>query len=160
MHRALGPGLLEGAYRLCLVRELELREVQTEVPLELGYKGLVVPNSYRVDLLVAQRIVVEVKVVERLLPVHPAPGPSCSRSTLLRVRRAQLLTYLRLSQRHVGFLLNFKVPLMRDGLLRLLQGAPPEEGPSEGTKKDKPTLASKTRAPLGRISVKLRVISV
>ena len=107
VHRALGPGLLESTYRRCLMHELGLRglEVQAEVPLDLNYKGLVIPHGYRLDLLVAQRMVIEVKVVEKLLPVH----------------NAQLLTYLRLSQCRIGFLLNFKVAQMRDGLHRLVQ---------------------------------------
>lgn len=104
VHRHLGPGLLESAYLRCLVRELSLRDipVQTEVPLDLEYKGLIVPECYRLDLLVADRVVVEVKAVEQLLPVH----------------EAQLLTYLRLSKRKTGLLLNFKTRLMRDGILR------------------------------------------
>lgn len=104
VHRNLGPGLLESAYLRCLVRELDLRDipVQTEVPLDLEYKGLVVPECYRLDLLVADRVVVEVKAVEQLLPVH----------------EAQLLTYLRLSKRRTGLLLNFKTRLMRDGIIR------------------------------------------
>jgi GxxExxY protein len=106
VHRHLGPGLLESAYRRCLIHELRLREVGVvpEVLLDLEYKGLTIPASYRIDLLVADRIVVELKAVERVLPIH----------------KAQLMTYLRLSGRKVGLLLNFKVKLMRDGIHRVV----------------------------------------
>jgi len=104
VHRHLGPGLLESAYLRCLAHELLLREVPVamEVGLDLAYKGLVVPASYRIDLLVADRVVVEVKAVDTLLPVH----------------EAQLLTYMRLSGRKTGLLLNFKVRLLKDGIVR------------------------------------------
>lgn len=104
VHRHLGPGLLESAYRRCLAHELQLRQVAvaTEVGLDLEYKGLVLPASYRIDLLVAERVVVEIKAVDTLLPIH----------------EAQLLTYMRLSGRKTGLLLNFKVRLLRDGILR------------------------------------------
>ncbi len=106
VHRHLGPGLLESAYRRCLAHELRLREiaVECEVALDLEYKGLRIPASYRVDLMVVRQVVVEVKSVQRLLPVH----------------KAQLLTYLRLSQKKVGLLMNFNVPLLREGLERLV----------------------------------------
>lgn len=104
VHRHLGPGLLESAYRRCLAHELALRAVPvtSEVSLDLEYKGLRVPAIYRIDLLVADRVVVEVKTVDTFLPIH----------------EAQLLTYLRLSGRTTGLLLNFKVRLLRDGILR------------------------------------------
>ncbi len=106
VHRHLGPGLLESAYLQCLAHELRLRNVavMSGVALDLEYKGLQVPSSYRLDLLVADRAVVELKAVDRVLPIH----------------KAQLLTYLRLSGRRVGLLLNFKVKLMRDGIHRLV----------------------------------------
>jgi len=104
VHRHLGPGLLESAYRRCLVHELRLREVPvaSEVSLDLEYKGLLVPASYRLDLLVANLVIVEIKAVDRLNPIH----------------EAQLLTYLRLSGRRAGLLLNFKVKLLKDGIKR------------------------------------------
>lgn len=104
VHRHLGPGLLESAYRHCLVHELRLRGLTAaaEVPIDLEYKGLRVPASYRLDLLVADRVVVEVKAVDQVTPVH----------------EAQLLTYLRLSGHKAGLLLNFKVKLLRDGITR------------------------------------------
>ena len=94
VHRHLGPGLLESAYRRCLVHELRLREVAvaSEVSIDLEYKGLLVPASYRIDLLVADRVIVEIKAVDPITPLH----------------EAQLLTYLRLSGRKSGLLLNFK----------------------------------------------------
>lgn len=104
VHRYLGPGLLESAYRRCLVHELRLRDVPvlSEVSIDLEYKGLLVPASYRLDLLVADRVIVEVKAVDRVTPIH----------------EAQLLTYLRLSSRKSGLLLNFKVKLLKEGITR------------------------------------------
>ncbi len=106
VHRALGPGLLEKAYRDCLMHELRLRDVEcaSEVPLDLSYKGMRVPGAYRVDLLVARRLVVEVKAVEEVLPVH----------------RSQVLTYQRLLRVPIGLLLNFHVPVMKEGVFRLI----------------------------------------
>ena len=104
VRRHLGPGLLESAYRRCLVHELRLRDVSvaSEVSLDLEYKGLLVPASYRIDLLVADRVIVEIKAVDTVTPIH----------------EAQLLTYLRLAGRKAGLLLNFKVKLPKDGIMR------------------------------------------
>lgn len=104
VHRYLGPGLLESTYSRCLVHELRLRDVPvaTEVGMDLEYKGLLVPASYRVDLLVANRVIVEIKAVDALTAVH----------------EAQLLTYLRLSGCRTGLMLNFKVKLLKDGIVR------------------------------------------
>lgn len=104
VHRHLGPGLLESAYQRCLVHELRLRDVSvaSEVSLDLEYKGLLVPASYRIDLLVADRVIVEIKAVDTVTPIH----------------EAQLLTYLRLAGRKAGLLLNFKVKLLKDGIMR------------------------------------------
>jgi GxxExxY protein len=104
VHRQLGPGLLESAYRRCLVHEIGLRgiPVASEVPIDLEYKGLLVPACYRIDLLVADRVIVEIKTVDQVTPIH----------------EAQLLTYLRLSRRKTGLLLNFKVKVLRDGITR------------------------------------------
>ena len=107
VHRLLGPGLLESVYVRCLVHELELRgvAVRVEVPCDVEYKGTVLPSCYRIDLLVADVVVVEVKAVDKVHPIH----------------RAQLLTYLRLSGSRVGLLLNFNVEvLLRDGLTRVV----------------------------------------
>ncbi len=107
VHRFLGPGLLESAYRRCLAHELGLRGLvaAAEVVLDLEYKGLVVPATYRLDLLVANRVVVEVKTVDTLTSLH----------------HAQLLTYLRLSGKRTGLLLNFKVERLADGIRRVVR---------------------------------------
>jgi len=104
VHRALGPGLLESAYRMCLCRELSLRGInfQKELSLPVEYKGVRLDCGYRVDLLVAELVVVEIKTVEALSPVHDA----------------QLLTYLRLGGWKVGLLVNFNVAVLRDGIHR------------------------------------------
>jgi GxxExxY protein len=104
VHRALGPGLLESAYELCLCRELTLREVpfERQRPLPIEYKGLKLDAGYRVDLVVANTVVVEVKAVRKLEPIH----------------EAQLLSYLRLGGWTYGLLINFHVPLLKDGIRR------------------------------------------
>jgi len=104
VHTCLGPGLLESAYQHCLARELTLRGVpyQAEVPLPIEYKGETLECGYRLDLLVADKVIVELKSVETLLPIH----------------EAQLLTYLRLAKRRVGLLINFNVPVLKNGLVR------------------------------------------
>lgn len=104
VHRHLGPGLLESAYQVCLARELEVRGIpyQIEQPLRLEYKGIAVPSAYRIDLVVAEQVIVEVKAVETLNPIS----------------EAQLLTYLRLSGLRVGLLLNFNVAVLKDGIRR------------------------------------------
>ena len=108
VHSALGPGLLESAYELCLVYELEkLRlRVARQVPVAIRYEDLSIDNAYRVDLLVDESVIVELKSLEQVLPVH----------------RGQLLSYLRLGGFKLGYLLNFNVPLMRDGITRLVNG--------------------------------------
>ncbi|MDQ3908238.1 MAG: GxxExxY protein [Acidobacteriota bacterium] len=104
VHRTLGPGLLESAYQQCLCRELEIRRIpfERERPLPLEYEGVHCECGYRLDLLVAGKVVVEVKSVEALAPIH----------------EAQLLTYLRLGGWNVGLLINFNVPLLKDGVRR------------------------------------------
>ena len=110
VHRELGPGVLEHSYEAALQHELGLRGVSSnrQVLLPLSYKGLVIPDAYRIDLLVEDRIVVELKTVEALKPVHTA----------------QVLTYLRMSKKSLGLLINFHVPLLRDGLKRLVHNLP------------------------------------
>jgi GxxExxY protein len=104
VHRHLGPGLLESAYQTCLAHELTLRGIpfESEVPLPLSYKGSQVECGYRLDLLVDGKVVVELKAVDALLPVH----------------EAQLMTYLRLSGCRVGLLINWHVPVLKDGVKR------------------------------------------
>ncbi len=105
VHRHLGPGLLESAYEHCLARELGLRgfRTQRQVAIPLQYKGIDLDCGYRLDLMVEGRLVIEVKAVERLLPVH----------------LAQVITYLKLLRLPVGLLVNFHVPVLREGLRRL-----------------------------------------
>ena len=104
VHQALGPGLLESAYEQCLCHELALRSIpfRRQVGLPVQYKGIVLDSSYRRDILVRDAVIVEVKAVERQLPIH----------------EAQLLTYLRLSGHQVGLLLNFNVRSLRSGIVR------------------------------------------
>ena len=104
VHAMLGPGLLESAYESCLAHELGLREVpfQRQLDLPVQYKQTRVDCGFRIDLLVADEVVVELKAVERVLPIH----------------MAQLMTYLKLSQKRVGLLINFNVESLRDGITR------------------------------------------
>jgi GxxExxY protein len=106
VHRQLGPGLLESVYEECLCHELTLAEVehQRQVVLPLAYKGVNLGSGFRLDIVVENRLVVEVKATEKLLPIH----------------EAQLLSYLRLSRRPVGLLLNFNEPVLRQGLRRMM----------------------------------------
>jgi GxxExxY protein len=104
VHRTLGPGLLESTYRECLCRELSLRGIsfRRECGLPLEYKGIRLDCGYRIDLLVADLVVVEIKAIEMLAPVHDA----------------QLLTYLRVGGWRVGLLINFNVVVLKDGIHR------------------------------------------
>ena len=104
VHRTLGPGLLELSYRECLCRELVLRDIafRRECGLPLQYKGIRLECGYRIDILVDDRIVVEIKSVAALVPIHDA----------------QLLTYLRLGGWKVGLLINFNVVTLKDGIHR------------------------------------------
>lgn len=107
VHRAVGPGLLESVYQRCL--DIELRRlgavVRKEVAISLEFRGVSIPNAYRVDLIVDNAVLVEVKSVHALEPVH----------------KAQVLTYLKLTGLRIGLLLNFNTPVMRDGVVRLLR---------------------------------------
>jgi GxxExxY protein len=104
VHRSLGPGLLESVYEVCLEYELRNRglRIERQVPLPVVYNGVQLDAGLRIDILVEDAIVLELKAVETLLPVH----------------KAQLLTYLKLTGRRLGFLLNFNVALMKDGIDR------------------------------------------
>ncbi len=104
IHKILGPGLLESAYQVCMERESKLRKIPFEhlVKLPLNYKGIDLDASYVIDLVYDKRVIVELKAVERVIPVH----------------EAQLLTYMRLTGIHVGLLINFNVPVLKDGLYR------------------------------------------
>lgn len=106
VHRTLGPGLLESVYQRCLIRELELTGLayREQVALPVHYKGMNFEAALRLDLLVEDKIIVELKSVEAVLPVH----------------EAQLLSYLRLARRPLGLLINFNVPVLRAGLRRVV----------------------------------------
>jgi GxxExxY protein len=102
----LGPGLLESAYQQALCRELSLRGLSFvfERPMPINYKGMLLDCEYRIDLLVEDKVIVELKSVEKLLPIH----------------EAQLLTYLKLSGLHIGLLINFNVEILRQGIRRMV----------------------------------------
>jgi GxxExxY protein len=104
VHRTLGSGLLESAYEACLCHELAVRGVRFErqVPLVVQYKDTVVDCGYRLDLVVERRVILELKAVEQLLPLH----------------EAQLMTYLKLSGKRIGLLINFNVERLRRGIIR------------------------------------------
>ncbi len=106
VHRRLGPGLLESAYRGCLARQFELDGLayELETPISLVYEGTEIENAYRADLIVEGSVLLELKAVERLLSLH----------------YAQILTYLRLTGLKVGLLLNFNVPRLKDGMRRFV----------------------------------------
>jgi GxxExxY protein len=106
VHRTVGPGLLESVYEECLCRELEVRRIAfaRQVPLPLEYKGVSLDCGYRMDLLVDGLVVVELKAVDKLEPIHDA----------------QLLTYLRLSNLWLGLLINFNVSVLKNGIRRLV----------------------------------------
>jgi GxxExxY protein len=108
VHRALGPGLLETAYETCLCRELFLRgiEYQRQVQLPIDYRGIKLNCGYRLDLVVQGSVIVEVKSISRVLPIH----------------RAQVLTYLKLTDLRLGLLINFNVEMLRDGIHRIING--------------------------------------
>jgi GxxExxY protein len=105
VHLALGPGLLESAYQACLVYELRQRQLHVDAQLELpiNYDGVKLDVGYRIDLLVEKCVIVELKTVEKLLPIH----------------EAQLLSYLRLSGCRVGLLINFNVSYLKEGIKRM-----------------------------------------
>ena len=107
VHRALGPGLLESAYVRCLEWELKSvgMDVEREVVVPLWFRGHQIDAAYRIDLLVEGQLVVEVKCVKKIEPIH----------------RAQLLTYLKLTGLRTGFIFNFHVPQLRDGIVRLVR---------------------------------------
>ncbi len=105
VHKALGPGLLESAYEICLMKELLIRgmkpERQVEIPVE--YKGMKLNCAYRADMIVDEQVLLEIKAVDKLAPIHDA----------------QVLTYLKLTGIKTGLLLNFHAPYLRHGIKRL-----------------------------------------
>ena len=108
VHRILGPGLLESAYELALERELGLRgfSVERQKAVALEYKGTPLGDGFRIDLLVQQQLIVEIKASERLLPIH----------------EAQLLTYLKLTDNRLGLLINFNEKTIKEGVKRIANG--------------------------------------
>jgi GxxExxY protein len=108
VHTALGPGLLESAYEACLLHELQLAglRVSSQVPFPLVYNGLKLDVGYRLDLLVEDLVIVEIKCVEAIAPVH----------------KAQLLSYLRLNGKSLGLIINFHVERLKDGIRRVVNG--------------------------------------
>ena len=108
VHRELGPGLLESAYEACMVYDLGQAglKVEQQKPLPILYQGVRLDCGYRLDLIVEDEIIVEIKAIEKLLPIH----------------KAQLLSYLRLSDRKVGLLINFNVEVLKEGIQRVVNG--------------------------------------
>jgi GxxExxY protein len=106
VHRVLGPGLLESAYEECLCHELHLGGIAftRQRPLPVNYKGVHLDCGYKLDVVVEGQVVLQLKTVDRLLPIH----------------EAQILTYLRLAGIHTGLLLNFNVPALRQGIKRMV----------------------------------------
>jgi GxxExxY protein len=104
VHRELGPGLMESAYEECLCYELSVRGIafQRQVSLPVRYKKVKLDCGYRIDIVVEDTVVFELKAIEQLLPLH----------------EAQLITYLKVSQKPVGLLINFNVPVLKDGIIR------------------------------------------
>jgi GxxExxY protein len=106
VHRQLGPGLLESAYQICLGHEMSLRNLsyERELSLPINYKGLQLDCGYRLDFLVEQSVIVELKAVEKLQPIH----------------EAQLLTYLKVLGCKIGLIINFNVPVLKQGIKRMI----------------------------------------
>lgn len=106
VHKELGPGLLESAYTIALKKELEDREyeVLTQVPIEASYKGINLGKVFVMDMVVDDGVILEIKSVDQLQPIH----------------KAQLITYLKLSKKKLGYLINFNVSLMKDGFHRIV----------------------------------------
>lgn len=104
VHKVLGPGLLESVYQTCMAHEAKLLKLNFEqqVPLAVNYKGVQLDGGYRLDFLFEKRVIVELKAVDEVLPVH----------------QAQLISYLKLMNLHVGLLLNFNVPVLKNGIYR------------------------------------------
>jgi len=106
VHKEMGPGLLESIYVLCLMYELQKRNLRvlTEVSIPLTYNGVLLSKDFRIDILVENEIILEIKAVEFLLPVH----------------QAQIISYLKLADKRLGLLINFNVPVLKDGFKRFV----------------------------------------
>ncbi len=108
VHKTLGAGLLESTYEICLLKEFDWRGIKAinQVSLPIVYKEAALDQHYRIDILVEDEFIIELKSVETILPIH----------------KAQLITYLKLANKRVGFLINFNVPLLKNGFHRIIQG--------------------------------------
>jgi len=108
VHKEFGPGLLESVYEFCLIEELKSRNltVNSQVKLPLNYKGKTLNKEFVIDLLVENEIIIELKAVEIVLPVH----------------EVQLLTYMKLADKKLGYLINFNVPMIKEGIKRKING--------------------------------------
>lgn len=108
VHKELGPGLLESVYEYCLIEELKSRNltVASQIKLPVVYKGKQLDKEFIMDILVENEIIIELKAVEQILPVH----------------EVQLLTYMKLADKKLGYLINFNVPLIKDGIRRKING--------------------------------------
>lgn len=106
VHRDLGPGLLESIYEICLCKELDLNKInyKRQTPVPVYYKGEFLNLDLRIDVMVEEKIIIEIKAIEKILPVH----------------KAQLLTYLRLTKFKLGLLINFNVPQLIQGFQRII----------------------------------------
>ncbi len=106
VHKEVGPGLLESVYELSLLQEFKLRGIKAEcqVSIPLIYKGVELSKGFKIDILVEDDIILELKAVEIILPVH----------------KAQIISYLKLADKRLGFLINFNVPLIKDGIQRIV----------------------------------------
>ena len=108
VHREMGPGLLESVYHHCMIKELRDRQLQvnTLVPVQLHYKGEALTKAYVIDILVEDEIILELKAHEMILPVH----------------EAQIISYLKIANKRLGFLINFHAPLLKQGFKRFVNG--------------------------------------
>jgi GxxExxY protein len=106
VHKIMGPGLLESVYEICLLKELQLRKISAEcqVGIPLQFKGFNLSKEYKIDILVEKELIIELKSVDILLPVH----------------QAQLISYLKLADKRMGFLINFNVPIIKNGFKRFV----------------------------------------
>jgi len=106
VHKEMGPGLLESVYELCLIEELKRNnlKVRNQVSIPLSYKGVELSKDFRIDILVENEIIIELKAVDILLPVH----------------KAQIISYLKLANKQLGFLINFNVPIIKQGIQRVV----------------------------------------
>ena len=106
VHKIMGPGLLESVYEMCLLKELHLRNISAEsqVGIPLQFKGFDLSKEYKIDILVEKELIIELKSVDTILPVH----------------QAQLISYLKLADKRMGFLINFNVPVIKNGFKRFV----------------------------------------